>query len=370
VHKSNETSVQSETGTTVHIVNLLAPPGGIETLVIDLLRQGDARLHAFSLHGTTEELPAQWRALAEVRGQFEAFNKRPGLRPGLVVRLARRLRALRAQVVVVHHAGPLVYGGAAARLAGVSQLVHVEHDVWHYERGRSQLLLKLCEHAFRPDHIAVSEAVAARLASMIPDARISVVPPGIDTIRFLPRSATPARASLGLDPSWRIIGTAGRLEAVKGHVFLIEAMRYLPRNAHAVIAGDGRERAELEEAARKVGVHDRVHFLGHRDNLEKILPAFDVFCLPSLAEGLPRSVLEAQSCDLPVVATDVGSLRQAVCPETGYLVRPSDPVALANALNRRLKHPSRAGLSRAFVEKQYALTKTLNAFRARSVSQP
>lgn len=350
-----------ETGMTVHIVERMAP-GGIETLVIDLLGHGGVGVHAFSLQGTTEALTAQWHSLAEVRAKLEAFNRLPGLRPGLIVKLARRLRALRAHLVVAHNVGPLLYGGAAARLAGVSQLIHVEHSVWHYEQGRSQLLLKLCEHVLRPDHFAVSVSVAARLASIIPDARISVVPPGIDTSRFLPQSAALARANLGLDPSWHIIGTAGRLVAVKGHGYLIEAMRHLPRNVHAVIAGDGPERTELEVAARQLGMQDRVHFLGHKDELPKVLPAFDVFCLPSLAEGLPRSVLEAQSCDVPVVATDVGSLCEAVCPETGYLVRSGDAVALADALNRCLMHPRQAGLSRAFVEKKYAFAKTLNAF--------
>lgn len=361
MQKLKEKSIQSKSSTIVHIVERLAP-GGIETLVIDLVGRGGVGVHIFSLQGTTEQLTDQWGALAKVRSEFEAFNRLPGLRPGLVVQLARRLSALRAHLVVVHHAGPLFYGGAAARLVGVPQLIHVEHDIWHYEDRRSQLLLKLCEHAFRPDHFAVSEPVAERLASIIPDARISIVPPGIDTERFLPRNTARMRTYLALDPSWFIIGTAGRLEAVKGHIFLIEAMQHLPRNVHAVIVGDGRERVELEEEARRIGVHDRVHFLGHRDDLEKVLPAFDVYCLPSLKEGLPRSVLEAQSCDLPVVATDVGSLSQALCPETGYLVRPSDPIALADALIRHLKQPRQIGLSREFVKKQFPFASTLSAF--------
>lgn len=361
----NSMSVRRETGTAVHIVERMAP-GGIETLVLDLLGRGGLGVYAFSLQGTSEELIGKWRSLAKVKSQFEAFNRSPGLRPALIVPLARRLRALRAHLVVAHNVGPLLYGGAAARLAGVSQLIHVHHNTWQLEQGRSQLLLKLCEHVLRPDHFAVSESVAALLASIIPGARIRVVPPSIDTSCFLPQSAPLARANLGLDPSWRIIGTVGRLAPVKGYGLLIEAMRHLPQNVHAVIVGDGPERAGLEKAARQLGLQDRVHFLGHRDDLPKILPAFDVFCLPSLAEGLPRSVLEAQSCDVPVVATDVGSLGQAICPETGYLVHSRDAEALADALDRCMVRPRQAGRSRAFIEKRYPFAETLNAFHISS----
>ena len=71
---SNSMSVESETGTAVHIVERLAP-GGIETLVIDLLGRGGPSMYAFSLQGTKEELIAQWRSLTDVKGQFEAFNR-------------------------------------------------------------------------------------------------------------------------------------------------------------------------------------------------------------------------------------------------------------------------------------------------------
>jgi glycosyltransferase involved in cell wall biosynthesis len=143
---------------------------------------------------------------------------------------------------------------------------------------------------------------------------------------------------------------------------LVQAMASLPECAHLVIVGDGPEFEPLRTKAAALGLANRLHFLGRRDDVEEILPAFDVFCLPSLVEGLPRAVLEAQACDVPVVASNVGGLSEAVCARAGALVPPGDPAALAGALQQILDEPPERGTTRRFVEREFPWSRTLGAY--------
>src|SRR4051812_39191107 len=125
-------------GSVVHIVERLAP-GGIETLVLDLVAHGGGDL-IFSLQGSRDELLGQWPALQAMPDRFEGFQRKPGVDYRLVPRLARALWKAKAKTVFLHHMGPLLYGGLAAKLARVPRLILVEHDAWHYENRRERLL--------------------------------------------------------------------------------------------------------------------------------------------------------------------------------------------------------------------------------------
>lgn len=347
---------------TVHIVQRMAP-GGIETLVLDLIGDNHNPSMVFSLESTADALVASWPALAQHDQKLVGFDRKEGLSPALIVSIARRLRSIQPTTVIAHHVGPLLYGGAAARLAGVPKLIHVEHDVWHYRNPTNRVVSKICGRVLRPDHIAVSNQVAAGMRAIFPSSSITVIPPGIDMARFTLQERSTARSRIGIDPSLRIVGTIGRLVPVKSQATMLAALCRLPETIHAVIVGDGPERTRLAEYIRQNRIDDRVHFLGHRDDIESILPAFDVFCLPSLNEGLPRSVLEAQACGVPVVASDVGGLGDAVCQDSGRLVPPANHEALAKALSEVLTQGVGAAGPRAFVERKFSLTSTLDAYR-------
>jgi len=152
------------------------------------------------------------------------------------------------------------------------------------------------------------------------------------------------------------------LNPVKGQRFLIEALNDLPSDVHAVFVGDGPVRAELEETAKQLSLEQRVHFLGHRDDLDAIYPAFDVFCLPSLSEGLPRTLLEAQASGVPVIATNVGGIPEAVCPATGMIVPAGDPKALAAAIAEVLERRSDPEAPRMFVLNGLSLKDTMQRY--------
>ncbi len=346
----------------VHIVQRMAL-GGIETFVLDLARQPGTKTYVISLEGTRTELVAPWPALAPIADRIVALGAGSGFKPKLIAQLRDILRDIRPASVMLHHIGPLIYGGLAARLAGVPRIVHVEHDTWHYTaHPRHRLIARGLEMLLRPQHICQSMATAKTLAAILPRARISVVPAGIDLQRFMPGDKAAARARLGLAPDVALAGAVGRLVPVKGHSVLIGAFHLLPHEVHLAIVGDGPERAALEAQASAFGLSDNVHFLGHRDDVAEILPAFDVFCLPSLNEGVPRSLLEAQACGVPVVATKVGAVAEAVCPETGLLVEPSNALLLAAALRCALGAPPAAS-PRGFVETHYSWLDTLDSYR-------
>lgn len=346
---------------TVHVVQRMAP-GGIETLVLDLARRQPRTTSIISLEGRVNELCRDWPALDGVSHRLTAFDRAAGVTALLTWALFRHLRSTRPSAVFVHHLAPLLYAGPAARLAGIRQLIHVEHDVWHYQRPNNRTLAGICGRVLRPRHVAVSPEVAEGMQSIFPGEPVTVIPPGIDMDRFQPGDRAAALDRLGLDPSRSFAGTVGRLVPVKSQGTLIQALAHLPLSVHVIIAGDGPERASLTGLAEHCGVTDRVHFLGHREDVESILPALDVFCLPSLNEGLPRCVLEAQACGIAVVASDVGGLRSAVCPSTGKLVAPSDDRALAAALAEVLDAAPPADLTRGFVEARFSWTATVHAF--------
>ena len=351
-----------ETGGTIHVVQRMEP-GGIQTLILDMLRaKNNPADRIFSLEADRTELIADWPQLKDFRDQLVGFSRGAGLLPSLAREIAARLRECRPNRVIVHHIGPMLYGSAAARLAGVRELIHVEHDVWHYENRRHRFISGVSSRLFRPSHVAVSHQVAEGMKPIIGNKKIAVIAPAIDTNRFVPRPRGDARDALGLSREISLIGSAGRMVEVKAYDLLIEALFLLPGEPHLVLAGDGPDRQALEALAQKLQIADRVHFLGLRSDLEKVIPALDIFCLSSHNEGLPRVVLEAQSCDIPVVATDVGALDEGVCLSAGRLVCSGDASALAKGLIEQLAAKVVPGECRQFVEQKYGLEHMMLAY--------
>jgi glycosyltransferase involved in cell wall biosynthesis len=152
--------------------------------------------------------------------------------------------------------------------------------------------------------------------------------------------------------------TVARLDPQKGLAYLLSAATCVP-GAMFLVAGDGPERGALEAESRRLGLAERVRFLGHREDVPALLRRCDVFVLPSLFEGLPVSVLEAMGAAKPVVATAISGTDEAVVHgETGFLVAAGDPVALAEAIRQLLADPGlarRFGMAgRARVERQFS----------------
>jgi glycosyltransferase involved in cell wall biosynthesis len=191
--------------------------------------------------------------------------------------------------------------------------------------------------------VAVSQAMKAACDSLAtPKRPVAVVPNGADTRVFFPRDRREARQRLGLPEDERIVTFVGVLTPRKGIDTLIESMGILARSADApllTIGGIGELRGALETRARELGVLERIRFVGKvaHDEVAWWMAAGDVFCLPSLSEGLPTVVCEAMACGRAVVATAVDGTPEIVDDgATGLLVPPRDAQSLATALTRVL----------------------------------
>jgi glycosyltransferase involved in cell wall biosynthesis len=169
-----------------------------------------------------------------------------------------------------------------------------------------------------------------------PRERITVIRNGADLQKFGATSRTVARELLGIASGDFVIGTVGRLVPVKDHVVLLSAIAGVNESgvaASMVIVGDGPLRGDLESRAHALGLERQVLFLGHRPDVDRILPALDVFALTSVSEGLPNTVLEAMATGLPVISTDVGGVDELVVDgETGLLVPARDAGAFSAAI--------------------------------------
>lgn len=325
-------------------------PGGIEVLALNLLEElRDRReLHIVALEGTQKDALSLWPILHDHKNRLHFLNKPSGFSPITLMKLIGLFLRYRPQAVHTHHIGPMIYGGAAARLSGVQNLIHTEHDGWHLKHNG-----KLQSHvmkALKPSIICVANHVGERVSDScnIPSPR--TIYNGIDTQYFSEGNQILARSNIGLPQEVRLIGCAGRMEEVKGQRFVIDALMYLPEDVHLVLAGDGTLRKTLERHAKALALHHRVHFLGRVDAMRGFYRALDVFCLPSLNEGFPLSPLEAQACGIPAVLSDVGGCSEALCRDTGFLAQAGNAQDLANQLGRALSEKSPFSARRFIVE--------------------
>jgi glycosyltransferase involved in cell wall biosynthesis len=257
----------------------------------------------------------------------------PSRGPGDVRAIAahvRLLRRVRPDLVHLSLASPwscqhaLVACGALPRtpVVAVYQLCVPALD------RRQQIARRLAARRISA-HVAVGLAVARDVEDLL-HLRSGVV----RTIYNAVPDEPSARSQPGRDGA--TVVSVGRLEHQKGFDVLLDALARVP-TARLLLVGDGGQRLALEEHARRLGVADRVRLTGWVENPRAMMVEADVFALPSRFEGFPLSVVEAMLTGLPVVAADVGSVREAVIHEqTGLLIEPDDADALAAALERLL----------------------------------
>jgi glycosyltransferase involved in cell wall biosynthesis len=290
------------------------------------------------------------------------YGRRPGRDLLLPWRIARHVRRRGIEVVHAHQMTPFVYGMLAKTITRVP-LILTEHGRFHPDvssrarRGFNRLF------ASSVDRItAVSQAVRETLVTVedfAPDA-IEVIYNGTEIERFssVRPSRDEARRQIGIPASALVVGSVGRLHADKNHQLLLRAaarLRSQGVDVFVVIVGEGPERAALAALAEDLGVSDRATFLGERADVERILPAFDVFALPSKTEGTPVTLLEAMAARVPIVAAAVGGIPEILqngrdaCLVT---LEGRDAVAaLAAALHAVLSDP---GLAHENAERAFA----------------
>lgn len=276
--------------------------------------------------------------------------------PALDARALRRLhhflKSEEFDVVHTHSAKAGVLGRVAASRAGVPRIVHTLHGFpWHdYQPAAVRQAYIRTERALThvtDAYLAVGTAVAveALRRRVARPEQIITIGPAVEpaSVTVSPSSRARARSLLGLPPEATVVGTVGRMDFQKAPEVMLEALALMSTRAVLVWVGGGPLLEEAERRARAAGLADRVRFLGNRNDVPELLPAFDVFAMSSRYEGLPCAIVEAQECGIPVVATSVNAVSDVVVPGvSGLLVAPQDPAQLAAALDFALSHPRRA----------------------------
>lgn len=328
--------------------------GGLENGVVNLINRLPSEAYRHAVIALTEVTEFKQRILRD-DVQFVSLHKKPGQGFWLFPRLFALFRSLSPAIVHTRNLAALE-ASFPAWLAAVPARVHGEHGRDIGDLDGANRKYRRVRRAYRPfvnRYVALSKDLEDYLCRKvrISAACIDQIYNGVDAVRFVPAQPREGRASIDGCPfqgreMW-LLGTVGRLEAVKDQVTLARAFvalikRYpmAAKRVRLVIAGDGPQRREVEQALATGGVSDLAWLAGERADVPEVLRGLDCFVLPSLAEGISNTILEAMASGLPVVATRVGGNAELVEDGlTGRLVPAADSEAMASAINAYINDP-------------------------------
>jgi glycosyltransferase involved in cell wall biosynthesis len=281
--------------------------------------------------------------------------------PAAIAQLRRLAAYLRSRLPAVVHSHDMytnVFGTLAARWAKVPVVIASRRWSRDLIAPRYRIANRL---AYRQASAIVtnSDALRAELrAEGVPEARVKVVRNFVEPAAFEipdPAAVKAWRSRHGVAEHAVVLGIVARLRREKGHDLLLNALAAMRDDppVHLMVAGDGPMEGELRAMVRTLGLVGRVTFLGLLPNRPNIHGWFDISVSASRTEGAPNAVLEAMAAGRPVVATDVGGTAEAVLDgETGVLVPPGDPIAMASAIHRLLGDPRATALMGAAAQRR------------------
>lgn len=347
-------------------------PGGAEQMLLRLAdeygRRGFSQLVCLRKEG--------WLA-GEVRRRGLPLEIRPlGRLPDLGWLRELRQIAVTYGVTAIHaHEFAMnVRGALLGRLLGIPAVATVHGKGYYGDTPARRLAYRAASRM--TNLVAVSEDIRNHLVSGVgvPPQRVSVIPNGVDAerFRFDTEKRRSMRSCLRISDDCLLLGTVGSYYPVKGHRFLIDAMKHLtaivPR-IKLVMAGQGPLEDELRHQAADSGVGEQVRIVGYIEDTPALLSALDIFVMPSLSEGQPLALLEAAVNGRCIVATAVGGIPEIVVNgESGALVPPGDATALAVALARLATAPETrcllAGNAAKTVLERYSMQRTADRYLA------
>lgn len=357
----------------VHLVYSL-DVGGLETLLVDCINRmpPDRYRHAVVCLTRYSDFA---RRITQPGVELFALDKPPGLGLGTHLTFWKLMRRLRPAILHTYNLAAMEYNFTAA-CAGVPVRIHAEHgrdaaDPHGLNPKHNFLRRRLAPFIDR--YIPVSDDLQRWLGEVvrIPTAKNLLIKNGVDTERFQPRPAAATAAP------WRdddiVIGAVARVQDVKNHRSLVEAFALLRARLPAQrdrlrlsIVGDGPLYGRIKDQVAQAGLQDVVWLPGARADVADLLHGFDIFALPSLAEGTPVSLLEAMACALPVVASRVGGIPEVVTDGVDGSLVAVEVEALAAALARYIQDPALAArhgaAARARVEEKYSMAAMLAAY--------
>jgi glycosyltransferase involved in cell wall biosynthesis len=302
---------------------------GAENVVLSLASGLDRSRFDTAVVALYDASPGDLDPLFSERGiQVWRLGKHAGPDPRMYARLSQVMHDFQPDVIHSH-----LYVLRYAIHLRARALVHTVHNLAASEVGPFGRLVHRCVFRRGVAAVAVGSAVADSFRRMYGFPPAATIPNGIDTDRFWrPQVRSEWRRANGFRDDDLLIVSTGRLTRQKNPVALAEAIAAIP-HARLLIAGEGELRSQLEG-------RERVHLLGVRNDIPDMLASADMFALASDWEGLPLAVIEAMAAGLPVVATRVGGIPEAVeNGRSGFLVPPGDKRALTDALQTLAENP-------------------------------
>jgi glycosyltransferase involved in cell wall biosynthesis len=358
----------------LEVVNNLGP-GGRRKVIADLVGGLSGQGLELSL-ATLAQLQCSPDYLRDLGVPCQELGWTGGLDLSLVRRLRVLLRRDQIDVVHAHDGAAQFYAFAAAKtLAGVRTLYTFHRgdlgdNQDRSDRARNQILDLLTDR-----YVFVSQARRNFYCqhNHVALSKTEVIHNGVDVELCRGRAAQGVlcRASLDLEAGTTLLGAVGALKPVKGLDVLLRSLPgVLNRGleAHLVLVGEGPERPRLEALARELGLAGRVTFLGHRVDALDWINAFDIFTMAPRAEAFGLVFIEAMACGKPVVASRVGGIPEVVAEgQTGLLVPPEDPEALARAVAELCANPqaaARLGQAGAQRAEQFTIARMVESYQA------
>jgi len=363
-----------------HVIHRL-DMGGLENGLVNLINRIPAERFRHVIICLTDYSAFRRRIQ---RGDVPVFtlNKRPGNSPVLHFKLWRLLMQLRPDIVHTRNFGALE-GTLPAALAGVPVRVHGEHgrdiDDLDGRNARRQIVRRLFK-PFVHHYIAVSRDLESYLQQKVGvfPSRVAQIYNGVDSERFHPagerREEVPCAGFAG--PENFVIGTVGRMQDVKDPLTLARAfvrlMQGIPgaeQRLRLVMIGDGPLRERVRALLADAWVEQYAWLPGERNDVARIMRSFDLFVLPSLAEGISNTILEAMASGLPVLATAVGGNPELIeAGVTGTLVPRDDAESMARAMRAYAESAelcrSQGSNARRTVERRFGMEAMVNAYMA------
>jgi glycosyltransferase involved in cell wall biosynthesis len=318
------------------VVWTLEGMGGSERVVYDLARKIDRKGFELMVIGFSDG-PVRKR-YEDLGVQVLVVRKKKHFDPTLIVKLRKVFREERIDILNPHHYGPFLYSSIAKMGLDV-KMVYTEHSRWQLEE------LSFGENLINRVMIARADAVLA-ISRQIEDyylrklrlkrEKVRHIGNGIDLAHFKRKDGQSLRQSLGIGANERVIGIVANLRPEKNHKLLISAFSRVAevlKDVKLVLVGTDCMNGEIQKYAIMAKVSDRVLFLGQRDDIPELLSVFDVFCLPSIHEGLPLTVLEAMAVGVPIVGSDVMGINEIIKDgSTGLLFPAGDDEKLAERI--------------------------------------
>lgn len=336
--------------------------GGLESVLVNMINTMPEQSYRHVIISLTESSEFEKRINRD-DVEVICLHKQAGNDPKIHLKIWRLLRQLKPACVHTYNIATLEYN-VIAFLAGIKKRIHAEHgrDIYDLDGSNKKYqYLRRFINPFVTKWIPVSKELADWLVDVVklPKAKVKLIYNGIDLELYRPKEHVQKETC--------VIGSVGRMAIVKDQLTLIKAAEVLVTEnpelkqiLRIVLVGDGELHSTIQGYIADHSLKDNVELLGARNDVACILQDFDVFVLPSLAEGIPLTILEAMATALPVISTEVGGVPELIENNAqGYLIKPKDVKGLATKIKLYIDKPElmvQHGTSgRKKVEKNFSL---------------